>query len=104
MRGIQQIDVNISKLEQTAKADVAAALRALTEAIACNGQISNELRSELVEQLHGLSDQALLPPDQRNTGVVRAIVGALSSSLNAVSALATIWATWGDTIRSAFNL
>jgi hypothetical protein len=95
MQGIQQIDVNISKLDQTAKADVAEALRALTEAIVSDRQISVLQRSELVEQLHELSDQAPLPPDQRKTGVIRAVIAGLSSSLNAVSALATIWATWG---------
>jgi hypothetical protein len=104
MQEIQQIDVNISKLDQRAEADVAEALKALTEAIVSNQDISVEQRSELVEQLHELSDQALLPPNQRKIGIVRAIVVGLSSSLNAVSGLATIWATWGATIRSSFGL
>jgi hypothetical protein len=104
IQGIQRIDVNISKLDQTSKTDIAQALRALTEAIVSSQQISVEHRSELVEQLHELSDQALLPLNQRKTGVIRAIFTGLSSSLNTASTLATIWATWGETIRTFFNL
>lgn len=104
MQGIQQIDVNISRLGQTSETDIAEAFRALTEAIISSPAISIDQRTELVEQLHELSNQALLPQNQRRTGVIRAILTGLSSSLNGVSALATIWATWGDTIRSYFGL
>jgi hypothetical protein len=104
IQGIQSIDVNISRLDQTNQTDTAEAFRALTEAIVSSREISAETRSELVEQLQALSDQALLPTDQRKTGVIRPIITELSSSLNTISALATIWATWGDTIRSCFGL
>lgn len=104
MQGIERIDVNISRLGQTKQTDTAEAFRALTEAIVSSQEISAELRSELVEQLQELSSQALLPQAQRKTGVVRAVVTGLSSSLSTASALATLWATWGDTIRSCFGL
>jgi hypothetical protein len=104
MQGIERIDVNISRLGQTQQTDTAEAFRALTEAIISSGEISEETRSALVEQIQELSSQALLPTDERRTGVIRPVVDALSSSLNTGSALATIWATWGDTIRSYFGL
>lgn len=74
MQEIQQIDVNISKLEQTSQTEIAEALAGLTQAIASSGQISDKQRSELIQQLNELSDQALLAPNQRKTGVIRAIV------------------------------
>jgi len=101
---IQQIDLNISKLSQRNQIDIAEALKVLTSAIASTQGLSAEGRNELVEQLHELSDQAVLRPNQRKLGVIRAIIAGLSSSLNSVSALATIWATWGDTIRTYFGL
>jgi hypothetical protein len=104
MQNIEKIDVNISRLGQTQQTDTAEAFRALTEAIVSSGEISKEQRSELVEQLQELSSQSLLQPAQRKTGVIRAVVTGLASTLNTVSALATIWATWGDTIRSGFGL
>lgn len=104
MQGIEKIDANISRLGKTKQPDSAEAFRALTEAIVVSGEISAETRSELVEQLQELSSQALLSPDQRKTGVIRPVVDALSSSLNTVSALATIWATWGNTKWSYFGL
>lgn len=104
MQGIEKIDVNISRLGQTNQMDTAEAFGALTEAIVSSGEISAETRSQLVEQLQELSPQALLPSDQRRTGVIRPVFNALSSSLNSASALATIWATWGNTIRSYFGL
>ena len=104
MQGVERIDVNISRLGQTQQTDAAEAFRALTEAIVSSGEISKEQRSELVEQLQELSSQALLPPAQRKTGVIRAVLTGLSSTLNTVSALATIWATWGDKIRTGLGL
>jgi hypothetical protein len=104
IQGIERIDVNISRLGQTQQTDSAEAFRVLTEAIVSSSDVSAEQRSELVGQLQELSSQALLPPAQRNTGVIRAVITGLSSTLNTVSALATIWATWGETIRSGFGL
>lgn len=104
MQEVEKIDVSVSILGQTNETDIAEAFRALTEAIVSNGEVSAELRSELLEQIQELSSRALLPPDQRKTGVIRPFVDAVSSGLNTVSALATIWATWGNTIRSYFGL
>lgn len=100
MEGIQRIDINISRLGEIS---IAEALRALTEAVVSTQAISIEQRSDMLDQLHGLSEQALLPPAQRNSGVLKAIINVLAGGLNTASGLATIWGTWGDTIRTYFG-
>ena len=102
--GIQRIDINISRLDKTSESSIAEAIRALTEAVVTTQAISIEQRSDLLDQLNELSDQALLPPAQRKTGVVKAIVTGLAGGLNTASGLATIWSTWGDLIRTYFGL
>ena len=104
MEGIQRIDINISRLDETSESSIAEALRALTEAVVSTQSISIEQRSDLLDQLHGLSDQALLPSAQRKSGVVKAIITGLAGGLNTASGLATIWGTWGDVIRTYFGL
>jgi hypothetical protein len=104
MEGIQRIDINISRLGETSETSIAEALRALTEAVVSTQTISIEQRSDMLDQLHGLSEQALLPPAQRKSGVVKAIITGLAGGLNTASGLARIWSTWGDTIRTYFGL
>jgi hypothetical protein len=104
MEGIQRIDINISLLDQTSEPSIAKALRALTEAVVSTQEVSIAQRSDLLDQLHGLSDQALLPPAQRKSGVVKAIITGLAGGLNAASGLATIWSTWGHIIRTYFGV
>src|SRR6267142_2782280 len=50
MQGIEKIDVNISRLSQAKQPETAEAFRNLTEAIVSSGEISEQQRSELVEQ------------------------------------------------------
>jgi hypothetical protein len=104
MEGIQRIDINISRLDKTSDPSIAEALKALTQAVLSDQAISTEQRDDLLDQLHGLSDQALLPPEKRKSGVIKAIITGLAGGLNAVSGLATIWSTWGGTIRTHFGL
>jgi hypothetical protein len=65
IEGIQRIDINISRLDKANESNVAEALRVLTEAIVATQTISNDQRSEMLEQLDALSDQALVPPVHR---------------------------------------
>jgi hypothetical protein len=105
MNNIKSIAVNIGKLNDSGLADVAAALNALTDAVAASIELTNEAKSLMLEQLESLSKQALLPEEERmKPGVLKAIGSTLSSTLAAAGGLAEVWSTWGPAVLAFFGL
>lgn len=105
MNNIKSIAVNIGKLNDSGLGDVAAALNALTDAVAASVELIDEVRSSALEQLETLSQQALLPENERmKPGILRAIGSALSSTLAAAGGLAEVWSTWGPSVLTFFGL
>jgi hypothetical protein len=105
MNNIKSITVNIGKLNDSGLADVAAALNALTDAVAASVELMDEARSSALEQLETLSEQALLPENERmKPGILKTIGSALSSTLAAAGGLAEVWSTWGPPVLAFFGL
>jgi ABC-type transporter Mla subunit MlaD len=105
MNNIKSIAVNIGKLNDSGLADVAAALKALTDAVAASDELIDETRSSALEQLETLSEQALLPENERmKPGILRAIGNALSSTLATAGGLAEVWSTWGPSVLAFLGL
>jgi hypothetical protein len=104
IRDVQRIDVNVSQLAQAGQETIASALKNLTEAVAQSEAISDEQRSDLLDQLGELSTQATLPPEQRTkSGVLKAIVGGIGATLQSAGGLAEVWSTWGNSIKAFFG-
>ena len=59
------IIVNIGKLNDSGLDEVAAAIHALTHAVAVSTELIDEVKSFTLEQLESLSEQALLPEKVR---------------------------------------
>ena len=105
MNNIKSIAVNIGKLNDSGLTDVAAAINALTDAVAGSTELTNEVKSSTLEQLESLSEQALLPEKERmKPGILRAIGTAVGSTLTAAGGLAEIWSTWGPAIMKFFGV
>jgi hypothetical protein len=104
MNNIGSIAVNVGKLNDSGLAEVAAAIKALTHAVAATTELSDEAKSSSLEQLESLSEQALLPEKERmKPGILRAIGNMLSSTLAAAGGLAEVWSTWGPAILKFFG-
>jgi uncharacterized protein with beta-barrel porin domain len=104
IQGVRSISVNVSVLAQSGHKDMAEALKHLTEAVAENQEITDEQRTELLDQLDELSTQAAMPPDKRvKRGVTKAILTAFATGMGAAGGLAEVWSTWGQAIRSFFG-
>ena len=102
---VQSISVNLSTLAEAGHTEVAAALKALTEAVAASREISSDERTYILDNLEELSKQAALAANERTkNSVIKSIFSGVASSLGAAGGLAEVWSTWGNVIRAFFGL
>jgi hypothetical protein len=104
VRTLESIAQHLERIPSTADDQIAYALREVTKAVAEAPNLNDAKRSETLDQLDGLAQQASLPVADRSVGVSRALVNALSQSLEAAGNLADIWSTWGETIKRFFGI
>lgn len=102
---VNSISVNISQLTNDGQAEVAAALKHVTEFVTQNEAIASVQREEVLELLADLSEQATLPPEKRiKTSSLRTIVNGIVAGLTVAGSSAEIWSTWGPTIMQYFGI
>src|SRR5262249_942142 len=65
LENVQSISVNVSTLADRGQAEVAEALKQVTEAVTASQEINSDNRDELLDYLEELSKQAALEPAQR---------------------------------------
>jgi len=104
IKNIESININIGKLNDDGSDEVADALKYITSAVAASVDLAADVKSNTLEQLESLSEQAVLPEDERSKpGVIKAVFAALSGTLAAAGSLAGIWSTWGPAIQKFFG-
>jgi hypothetical protein len=104
MKNIESININIGKLNDSGAENVADALRIVTAAVVESSELAEDVKTNTLEQLENLSEQAVLPEMERvKPGVLKAIFSALSGTLSATGSLATIWTEWGSSLQSFFG-
>jgi hypothetical protein len=104
IQDVQRIDINVRSLVESGSPEVAIALKALTEAVASNQELSDVQRTDLLEQLNLVSGEAAIPPENRKTGVIKPVLSGLATGLNAVASLAKVWSLTGDLICGYFGV
>ena len=104
IKDVQSISVNVATLAESGHAEMAKALKELTEAVAASHDLSADDRAYVLENLEELSRQAALPPNERTkSGVIKSIASGVGASLSAAGGLAEVWSTWGSVIRAYFG-
>jgi len=104
IKNIESIDINIGKLNDVGSDKVADALKNITAAVAESAELDANVKSNTLEQLESLSEQAILPANERSKpGVIKAVFTALSGTLAAAGNLASIWSTWGPAVQKFFG-
>lgn len=105
IQDVKNIDINITSLISSGHTEVAEALKKITEAIAESQEVSDEKKSEMLDQLNELSGQAAVPPDKRATpGVIKAVLGSLATGLGAAGGLAKVWSMTGNVVCAYFGV
>jgi hypothetical protein len=101
---VQSLTVNVSSLAESGNAEVANALKHLTEAVAASQELTTEQRAEALDWLEELSKQANLSKEKRlKPASLRAVAMALASACSAAGGLSTVWNTWGSVIKAFFR-
>ena len=102
---MESISVNISNLTQSGCAEIAQALKVLTEAVAENQEVTSEQRSFLLENLEELTTQAALDSELRvKPGVIKSIIAGIAMTIATAGGLAEVWSIWGLTITKFFGI
>lgn len=104
MKDIESISVSVTTLSSKGYAEVASALKALTESVVQSAELTSEARTDLLDNLEELSRQAALPENERSKpAVIKSILFGISTGLASAGGLAEVWSTWGPAISSFFR-
>jgi hypothetical protein len=104
IKNIESININIEKLNDAGSDEVADALKNITTAVIESAELAADVKSNTLEQLESLSEQAILPADERSKpGVIKAVFATLNGTLAVAGNLASIWSTWGPAIQKFFG-
>jgi hypothetical protein len=83
IKDVQSIAINVSNLEGSGHAEIANALRQLTEVVASSGEITSSQRSKALEILGDLGKQATAPKEARaSAGTMETIIAGLASIIS----------------------
>lgn len=100
---VNSVITNSVKISEQGNGDIATALESLAKAVADARDIAEEDKKEYLEQINTLSEQALLPEDQRlPKSTLKPIINYSLSALSAIASVAGIWDTWGVHIKAFF--
>jgi hypothetical protein len=93
----------VAGLKQSGHVELSEALKQLVErVVGC--EILPQTRQEIIEDLAFVGQQALLRPEQRKRGVVKAVLAFIRHTMQTVQPLTETWYTFGRTIENFFNL
>jgi len=100
---VQQIDVNLTSLHNAGNDAAGDALKTLTEAALTEKALNDAQRSELIEQLAFLSSQAVRPPAERKTGIIKAVMGAVGRTTATIAGLLDLWLKAEPILKAIFR-
>jgi hypothetical protein len=99
---VAKIDVSITVLQQAGNKEVSEALKALTQAIIDASDMPEDSKSQTLDQVGYLSEQATAAAKDRKPGVIRATLSAITQTATTVSAVATAWSAAEPILRAHF--
>jgi len=100
---VAKIDVSITVLEQAGNKNLSEALKNLTQIILDAADIPNATKSDTLDQVAYLSEQAAAAAKHRRPGMIKAACAAISQVAGATTALATAWNAAEPLLKSAFG-
>jgi len=100
---LSQVDTAISVIGHRGDAQLAAALKALTDAVVGSAALAAPAKQEAIEILSSLSTEATAPPAQRRGSVARTLMGRLKELLSVAADLAEVYQPALELIGAAFG-
>jgi hypothetical protein len=100
---IKAVDIAVGDLDRAGERELAAALAALTKAIAETAELEDSQRGELLEQLSIISEEAAKPPETRRARAALSVAADVGTVLAGVAGLAALWAQHSTVIINYFS-
>jgi hypothetical protein len=100
---IGSVDQSISALIQTAQAEVAQALKELTEAVAKSADLTINQKDEVLEALSVIAREAATPATQRKKSVARTLITQAASVTKSAADIAQATVALWPIVAAAFN-
>ena len=89
---VQRIDVAIDPIKM-GDAALAASVKKFTEAVIADQAIAETSRTEVLEQLSFLTEQATFPKERRKTGLIRPVLDGIPKAIALSKTLLDLWGT-----------
>ncbi|MFE0173323.1 hypothetical protein ACFWZ2_13470 [Streptomyces sp. NPDC059002] len=96
---IANIDSTIAGVAQQGSREVADALKALEQAVLSQEGLDEEQRRDLLDNVGYLAEAAETPPGQRNRGIIKSVLSALSLAATSGDDLNRTMETWGGVLH-----
>jgi hypothetical protein len=101
---VDKIESNINASRGIGGEQLAAALKAVTEACTGADELGPAQRSEALELIEFLSEQAAAPPDRRRVAVLRSAARALGAIMVGAATAGEVWNDWAPIIEQTLHL
>jgi hypothetical protein len=95
---------SISERGGASQQDLVDALKQLTEATITKTALPDTEKQEIVQALSTLAEQALMKPEERSKGPLRAVVSWLPTAIAAAADLTSLWEKFGPVIKAHFGI
>jgi len=102
---LKMVDSAITILNQDAtNREIGAAIAKLTTAIGESTELPPDKKNEAIEILGGVATAATMPKEQRKTGIVKALLGAIPTAIQTAAGLMQIWQQVEPVIKRYFQI
>lgn len=101
---IQKLDIIMTTIREQGAKDIADALQALTQAVMDSQELQQSDKSEAIEHLTFLAEQATTPTEGRNVSVIRTVMERLTGIVTTAAALSTLWTNLSPALHTALGI
>jgi hypothetical protein len=101
---IGAVDGSVTVLRSTGHAEIAAAVKALTEAVIRSSELDRKFKNEILELLGTLSEEATAPKHRRRMTLITMLMSRLSELISGASAASELWLRCRELFSNLFGL
>ncbi len=85
-------------------ADFANALKTITDQVLACKDLEDQRKSEIVDSLAFISEEAQSPPEKRKLAVLKSVIESIPKILSSAASLSTLWTKYGPFIAGYLGL
>ena len=102
--GIQRLDIAVTQIKEQEQANLAEALKELTEVVLQSQEIVETAKNEIVEHLSFLAEEVIKPKEKRNLTIAKMVFGNLVKVVPATANLQALWDKVAAMLHTALSI